>query len=276
MRLIPKPENTSNADKQCYNMLMALQKIRLSEGEISYIELGSGPDLLFLHGVLATSEAYIPLLSLLSASYHVIAPTHPGHGESFPIPGDWKLADFTRFYVDFLTEIGVAPAILIGHSFGGMITLLLARQGIGSHVIAPYAPGLPFYFTITAYMQALMREAKAAIDKHPDRTQFMEMTQAAGTFLDTVTHHPYTPSRLAKDGPKFNIHKELRDITIPVDLLWGETDQIVPVRVGEMMKKIIPHAHLTVFPGLGHGYVVTDPKFTYEEIMKVIKRQVTC
>jgi len=250
---------------------MALKKIRMAEGEIPYIELGSGPDLLFLHGVLATSAAYFPILSLFSTSYHVIAPTHPGHGESFPIPNDWKLVDFTRFYVDFLMEIGVAPALLIGHSFGGMMSLLLARQGVGRHVIALDSPGIPFNFTIADYMQSLFKETKVAIDKHPDNAQLMEMAQAAGTFLDTVTHHPNTPWRLAKDGPKFNIHKELRDIAIPVDLLWGQMDQIVPLVVGQMMEQIIPHSHLTVFSGLGHGYIVTDPQFTYEEIMKIIK-----
>jgi pimeloyl-ACP methyl ester carboxylesterase len=249
---------------------MEAKRIRLAAGEIPYLSLGEGPDLLFLHGAIATSEAYIPLLTRLSRTYHVIAPTHPGHGSAFPIPRDWKLTDFIRFYENFLVEISCTPKLVIGHSFGGTIALLLASKGIGSHVIVMDSPGLPFQFELTEYTKALLEEARDVIQKRPDLDRLIDMTKATGTLFQTVIQHPDAPSLFTKQGPKFNIYRELKQITIPVDILWGEDDRVVPVAVGKQIQQCIPHSRLVVFPHRGHGYSVTDPEFTYEELMKVI------
>ena len=249
---------------------MELKKIRMAEGEISYFELGAGPDLLFLHGAIATSEGYIPLLTLLSKTYHVIAPIHPGHGPSFSIPKDWKLNDFVRFYQDFLIEVSCTPTILLGHSFGGTLALLLAAKGFGNQVIVMDSPGLPFQFDLTEYVKALIIEAKQVIDKRPDLAKTMETTKAAGTLFQTLAHHPDVLFLFTNEGPKFNIHRELQRITIPVTIFWGEKDHVVPLEIGTIMEQIIPHAKLTVFPGLGHNYSVTEPEFTYQKIVKAI------
>jgi len=256
--------------KECYNIFMELRRISLAEGEISYFEAGHGPDLLFLHGAIATSEGYIPLLTLLAKTYHVIAPIHPGHGPSFSIPKDWKLVDFIRFYQDFLIEISCTPTVLLGHSFGGTLALLLAAKGMGSQVIVMDSPGLPFQFELSQYVKALIVEAKEMIDKRPDLEQALETTKAAGTLFQTLARHPDVLFLFTNDGPKFNIHRELSRIAVPVTIFWGEQDHVVPVEIGHVMEQIIPHAKLTVFPDLGHNYSVTEPDFTYREIMNVI------
>jgi len=253
---------------------MDLKRIRLSEGEIPYIELGHGPDLLFLHGAIATAEAYIPLLTLLGRDYHVVAPIHPGHGTSFSIPRDWKLVDFVRFYQDFLIELTLAPTLLIGHSFGGTMSLLLALKGIGTHVIVMDSPGLPFQFELTQYGKALLNESRDVMKRRPDLKEFLEITKAAGTLLQTTILHPKQISLFVKQGPKMDIYRELKQLTIPVDLLWGELDQVVPLEVGQKMVQFLSRGSLTVFPDKGHNYSVTDPDFTYQELLKVIKRPV--
>jgi pimeloyl-ACP methyl ester carboxylesterase len=252
---------------------MEKRRIRLAAGEIPYLEGGSGPSLLFLHGIFATADAYLPLLKLFAASYHVIAPTHPGHGEAFSVPKDWKLVDFTRFYQDLLLELSFTPDILVGHSFGGTIALLLAHENIGKQAIIMDAPGLPFVFDLSAYTGAILTETKAVVEAHPDTKKLLDMTLAAGTLVDTAVHHPDAVSTFAAKGSKFNIRPELRGITIPVSLFWGALDHVVPPDVGNMMKHVIPGSELTVFPERGHNYPVTDPGFTYGEIMKIISNK---
>jgi pimeloyl-ACP methyl ester carboxylesterase len=252
---------------------MELKKIRMAEGEISYLEAGTGPDLLFLHGAIATSEGYIPLLRLVAKTYHVIAPIHPGHGQSFSVPKDWKLNDFVRFYQDFLIEISCVPSIILGHSFGGTLALLLAAKGIGKRVIVMDPPGLPFNFEFAQYIKALVIEAKEVIDKRPDLSRTLETAKAAGTLFLTLAHHPDVLFLFAHKGPKFNIHRELHNIVTHVTLFWGERDRVVPLQIGTMMQKIIPNTRMIVFPGLGHNYSVTDPEFTFREIMKAIHNE---
>lgn len=251
---------------------MDLKRIRLAAGEVPYLESGKGPNLLFLHGAIATSEAYIPLLTLLSETHHIIAPIIPGHGSAFPIPRDWKLVDLTRFFREYLIELDVGPEVVIGHSFGGTLALLLAASGVGHQVIAMDSPGLPFAFNVPVYTKALLAEAKEVIDKRPDLARLVETTKAAGTLFQTVIRHPDAITRFSKEGPKFNIIRELKLITVPVNLLWGEFDRVVPLRVARVMQQIIPKAQLTVLLGRGHNYSVTDPEFAYNEIMKVIQK----
>ena len=245
----------------------------LAPGKIYYLELGKGPELLFLHGAVATPEAYLPLLKLLAEDFHIVAPVHPGHGASFAIPPDWKLGNFVNFYQDFLGDLGIAPRVLIGHSFGGTLALLLASQGVGQQAIVMDAPGLPFQFAVPEYARALGNEARELLRQRPDLRELNGAAKAAGTLFQTVIRHPRDLSIFSQDGPKFNILRQLRKIPITVELLWGGNDQIVPVALGQKMQLCLPSAHLTIFPGRGHNYPATDPEFTYREITKILQRQ---
>jgi pimeloyl-ACP methyl ester carboxylesterase len=249
---------------------MELKCIRMAAGVLPYYELGKGNDLLFLHGSIATARAYAVLLNFLAQHFHIIAPIHPGHGESLSIPRDWKLVDFVRFYKDVLIELNFSPTILIGHSFGGTVALLLSVQHIGSRVIAMDPPGLPFTFDITQYGKALIAEGRRILRKRPDKERFLELTKAAGTLIQTAVRHPSELSMFVSQGPRLDIYRELKKISVPVELFWGEKDEVVPLAIGQKMIQFIPTAHLTVLRGYEHNYSVTYPEFTYKEIKKIL------
>jgi pimeloyl-ACP methyl ester carboxylesterase len=250
---------------------MTIKSVQLAQGEVYYLEGGEGKNLLFLHGAIATSEAYIPLLDLLARSFHVIAPIHPGHGRSFAIPHEWKLRDYVIFYQDFFADIGFVPEILIGHSFGGTISLLLAAIGIGRKAIIMDAPGLPFTFDTSIYVRALMQEGRDVLKDRSDLQRVAQTIHAAGTLIETIVRHPEDITIFTILGPKYNIAAQVKKITIPVSILWGEKDQIVPVDLGHRFQMLIPNAKLTVYPSLGHNYSVTDGEFTYKELKKILE-----
>lgn len=249
---------------------MIVKNVQLAGGQVYYLEAGSGPNLLFLHGAIATSEAYTPLLDLFAEKYHVIAPIHPGHGKSFATPQGWKPRDYTTFYQDFLADIGFIPEILIGHSFGGTLALLLAAVGVGKRIIAMDPPGLPFDFNQAAYMMALSREGRDVLKRRTDLQHMAQTMHAAGTVIETVMKHSDDVGKFMKLGPKYNIASQIKTIKIPVHILWGERDEVVPVNLGSRFQMLIPGSLLTVFPGYGHNYPVTDVEFTYNELTKIL------
>jgi len=249
---------------------MEERRIALSRGTLVYLEHGIGPTLLFLHGGVATPRAYIPLIELLGQQFRVIAPTHPGHGDSFKLSRGWKLEDFVATYHEFFDTLALPPIPIVSHSFGGTIAYLLAHAGYATKLYSFAPTGLPFILTPRAYLAAKKKEAKELLAYVNDRERVAEALSGAETLLYTAVHHPENIPWIAKRVPTIDLSRELSALTIPVSLFWGEDDGIVPLSVGEQMHTLIAGSTLTVFPGKGHTYPVTDPEFTYRKLQKVL------
>ncbi|MBI5619626.1 alpha/beta hydrolase [Candidatus Gottesmanbacteria bacterium] len=248
---------------------MEEKRVALSVGELVYLEGGKGEPLVFFHGAIATPRAYLPFLTLFAKHYRVIAPTHPGHGDSFAITNDWELEDFIATYQNFFAALNVSKFAIVGHSFGGTLALLLANKGRAIQVIAMDPPGLPITFTMHSFLRAKKKELRAILNR-PDRKQIQEVIAAAQTLIYTARRHSKELSWFMTKGPNFNIAEDLAKIQIPTAYFWGEEDGIVPVSVGKTMHELTPGSTLDIFPGRGHNYPVFDPEFTYRQLMSVI------
>ena len=87
---------------------------------LELVERGHGCPLLFLH----PGEGLAPekrWLELLSPRYRVIAPWHPGYGNSPLIDGSGSVDDLAYLYLDLAGELGIENAVLVGACFGGWI-----------------------------------------------------------------------------------------------------------------------------------------------------------
>ncbi|MFZ5845633.1 MAG: alpha/beta fold hydrolase [Patescibacteria group bacterium] len=247
---------------------MREKSLDLPQGQIFYLTGGQGPPLLFLHGAIATPKAYQSLLDLLTRSFKVISPLHPGHGKSFSLPNSWQLTDFSNFYEDYLAKLKFKPEIIIGHSFGGTLALLLGSRGIGAKLVVMDAPALPFALTPGEYFKAMLEETRLLLKQKPDQEKLAKTARAAGTLVETVVKHPGDIPLLFREGPKLNISQELRKIKIPVAIFWGGKDKLVPLTVGQQMAALIPKSTLTIFSERGHNYPVMDPEFTSQALRK--------
>ncbi len=89
----------------------------------AYVDVGSGEPLVFVHGVGLRLEAWAPQIETYAPRYRVIALDMPGHGESDPIASGARLPAFVEWLNAVIDELGVAPANLVGHSMGALISL---------------------------------------------------------------------------------------------------------------------------------------------------------
>ena len=249
---------------------MEEKRVELSGGELVYLEIGNGPPLVFFHGAFATPRAYIPLLSLLAKHFRVIAPTHPGHGDSFATGDGWQISDFVGTYKEFVKKLAIESPLLVGHSFGATLALLLAAQGVGKRVVAMDAPGLPFAITPRGWVRAKMKEAEYIMDHLRDQKKLTQALSAAATLLYTARRHPEEISWLMETLPSLDLRDEFCRIAKPVYIFWGEDDGIVPLTVGKIMFECISGATFTLLQGLGHNYPILDPDRTYAEIKNIL------
>ena len=99
------------------------------EVTLNYAETAStGPPLLLLHGGSARWQAFTAILPDLSPPFHIYAPDLRGHGKSGWVPGSYRLQDYVDDTIAFLKQVVAGPALVFGHSLGGIVALMVAAQ----------------------------------------------------------------------------------------------------------------------------------------------------
>jgi pimeloyl-ACP methyl ester carboxylesterase len=129
--------------------------------------------LVLIHGMAGSSRAWVPIIGPLSARHRVIAPDLLGHGQSDKPRTDYSLGAFAVWLRDFLDELEVPAATLVGHSLGGGVALQFAYQhrqycrrlvlvnsgGLGTDISMPLrllsAPGAELLLPVFASRPAL-------------------------------------------------------------------------------------------------------------------------
>src|SRR5271168_3318440 len=97
--------------------------------ELNYAEgPPNGPPLVLLHGLGRRWQVFLPLVPALSLRWHIFAPDLRGHGKSSRVARGYHGPQYAEDIAVFLRERVRAPAVLFGHSLGGMLSMQVASQ----------------------------------------------------------------------------------------------------------------------------------------------------
>jgi pimeloyl-ACP methyl ester carboxylesterase len=104
--------------------------LAVDDRRLSYEDYGSGPVALLIHGSPGNAKAWARVGEPLAARYRIIAADLPGYGETTPQPpGGEPYVEYASELVEALTRYVGTPAVLAGHSYGGVVALALALRG---------------------------------------------------------------------------------------------------------------------------------------------------
>src|SRR3954463_8181177 len=95
---------------------------------MNFIEAGSGPVLLLIHGGAGPCANWESVIEPLAIDHTVIAPDFPGHGASAPGGGDYSLGALASSLRDLMLMLGHERATLVGHSLGGGVAMQFTYQ----------------------------------------------------------------------------------------------------------------------------------------------------
>ncbi len=232
-------------------------------GPLRYVVRGplQAPPLLLLHGLGDSLAGWAQVIGPLSRAHRVHLLDLPGHGLSAR-PPDWRfetLVEAVRHYAETLQ----AP-LVVGHSLGGWIALRLARssQLAGLQLINPGGALLdralwaPFRELVSArdrggverYLDAAFHRAPLAMKLLPGEVIRAMWTESAQGILDAVTEQDFVNEA------------ELAALRLPVRLIWGARDRLLPAGTLDFFRRGIPHADFVELPGTGHLPHLESPR----------------
>jgi len=241
-------------------------------------ERGTGQTLLFLHAGegLQPRQAW---LDALAARFHVIAPHHPGFGES-TLP-DWfgTVDDIAYLYLDLVRTLGLRDAVLAGADFGGWIAAEMAvrnTQGF-AHLVLAAPLGIKLGGVTDrdiADMHAMPRSEFMRLAWADPRRGEIDYTALPETELAAIVRGR---EALALYGWKPYMHNPrlkhwLHRIALPTVLLWGEHDRIVTPAYGEGWRAAIPGARMEQIRDAGHFPHWEQPEAFAEHVAAFVGR----
>jgi len=217
---------------------------------------GSGQPLLFLHGA-SGAPAVLPFMEKLAERFDVLVPEHPGYGLSDEPEWLENIHDVAYFYLDFLRSLRLDKVTLVGSSMGGWMAMEMAVRDtsrIGSLVlVAPAgirAPGVEpadiFLLPPEEVVRRLFFDPKLAA------ARLAEPMTPEG--LDMSLKNRHTTARLAWEPRLYdpNLAKWLHRIDVPVKIIWGKEDRILPAAFADHYRKLFPKADIEIVPDCGH------------------------
>lgn len=254
--------------------------VELDNGyKIHYLEKGKGKNLVFIHGFLGSSWLFEAQIEHFSKNFRTIAIDHLGHGKSDkPESESYELAELAQYLEKTLSKIiGDEKIILVGHSMGGMISLICATdpnlskrlEGLILMATAPKLnnPGL------VQYIKDLKSGEMSLKDRETIETIFVglcfqrkarkEQTDLVKEFVDlTLQNEEYVGLRTMESiVNNFDVEDNLKDITIPTLILSGDKDIFILPDESKSMDQKIPNSKLVILtPKIGHmiQYEATD------------------
>jgi pimeloyl-ACP methyl ester carboxylesterase len=251
---------------------------------VNTVELGSGPPVVFVHGLSGSWPNWLEQLPVFAADHRVLALDLPGFGHS-PMPADEiSIAGYARLLDGLLAERGIGAAAVVGNSMGGFISAELAisfPQRVERLVLVSAAglstynerrtvraiPALRRLERIVAGTAAWMASKSDAVTR---RARLREAT------FKVAAHHPSRlPAALVAEQLRgagkpgfmqalqavisYDVRERLPQIACPALIVWGDHDLLISVRDADLFEQLIPNARKVVFADTGHVAMLERP-----------------
>ncbi|WP_416197560.1 MAG: Pimeloyl-ACP methyl ester carboxylesterase [Sporanaerobacter sp.] len=232
-------------------------KVNIEGIDINYIVEGNGPNVLLLHGWGANIDTMMPIFNLLVKNFRVYAIDFPGFGQSEEPREVFGVYDYARITKKFIDNFNMDEVILIGHSFGGRVSIVLSSQYknlvkkmilIDSAGLIPKR-GAKYY--IKVYSFKVLRALYNTLFFWVDKKERMEKFYKKFGSTDYQNSSGIMRKILVKVVNE-DLKPLLKEIEASTLLIWGDKDTATPLYMGKIMENEIRDSGLVVLEGAGH------------------------
>jgi len=260
-----------------------VSSITTDQGIVHYEVYGRGKPVILLHGWLGSWGLWQETMGYLGRYYRTYALDFWGFGESGKKRETYAVQDFVSLVNQFMEQLGIMNAPLVGHSMGGTVSLSVAIRYpervskvvvVGSPIVgsslalplklAGYRPIAFMLFNMMGGFRLAMKAASPIICRDERFAEMMDRDLSRTTlesFLLSIASLRRTDLRPMLD-----------QIKVPAMGMYGDRDVIVHPKQWQPMQKGIAHAHIERFPLAGHFLMLEEPQQFAERLKSFLDR----
>lgn len=222
--------------------------ITINDTKINYVDYGNkkGENVVLLHGWGQNIEMMKPVGDALEKENRIIIIDFPGFGESEEPKYAWNNYDYVNMLVDLFKELKIVNPILIGHSFGGRISLLYASMYDVKKLVlfgSPFKQEIKKDSLKTKTLKALkkvpgIKKLEGFAKKHIGSTDYRNASDIMRKVMVNSVNHDMT--------------EDVKKIKCPTIIIWGSLDEAVPLERAYELEKLIDDAAVIVYDGCTH------------------------
>lgn len=214
--------------------------------DVNYIEYGEGEKtIVLLHGWGQNIEMMRPVGDRLNGNRIVIVDL-PGYGQSSEPDYVWSVYDYVECIKQLLDSLKIDKPILIGHSFGGKISLVYASMYDVEKLIlfgSPFKKGIEKLSFKTKMLKKakkipILNKFEGFAKKHIGSTDYKNASDMMRKILVGTVN--------------LNITEDVKKIKCPTLIIWGTQDEAVPVEDAYELEELIPDAGTVIYEGCTH------------------------
>ncbi|MBI1316177.1 alpha/beta fold hydrolase [bacterium] len=246
------------------------------EGEFQWVEGGSGPVLVLLHGLMGgLSNFEVVFDHFREKGFRVVLPSLPLY--SMPVLNT-NIKNVSKYLHRFLKHLQLSQVTLIGNSLGGHVALVFARK-YPEMVRAMVLTGSSGLYE-NAMGESFPRRGDYEYIKKKTKEVFYDPEVATKELVDEVfsivndRNKVIRTLAMSKSAIRHNMSSELTHIALPVCLIWGRNDTVTPPAVADKFLELLPDAELNWIEQCGHAAMMERPDEFIELTADFIRRRI--
>ncbi len=251
-----------------------METINIDDIRLAYERHGKGTPLVLLHGYPLDHHLWDDVVPLLEDTFDLIIPDLRGFGGSSTVDSFYAIEDMASDIASLLDHLGIPKAAIVGHSMGGYVALAFARlypkrlSGLGlvsSQVLADPPERKEGRYKSAAEV-ADKGIASVVETMTPKFTSDRRLQAFARHSMEQQQPAAYIGALKAM-AERVDSTPLLSSLNIPVVLVHGDADVLIPIDRAREVKAAVPKAHLVEISGAGHMPMLEAPEKTAEALM---------
>ena len=238
------------------------KQIEISNVTLNYTVEGEGRPVVLMHGWGCNLTTVASINNLLTPGFRVYNIDFPGFGKSTEPTTVWGVDDYAVMMEEFMRREGIVDPILIGHSFGGRVAIVLGSRNKIHKIILVDAAGvkprrsLRYYLKVYSY-KAVRHTLPLLVGRIRAEDLLNRYRKKVGSsdYSNASPRMRQIMSRVVNE----DLCHLMPKIACPTLLIWGALDTATPVSDARKMERLIPDAGLVVFEGVGHYSFLENP-----------------